>query len=414
MDFAKPVLSDMKFRASYGTLGNQDLGGNLYLPLMGNTTANWVNGSTLTGTVNAPRSVPSSLTWETVKTLDLGTDLRFLDNHIGATFDWYQRNTEGMLFPVAVPATFGVAGPKINSGNFRTQGWELGLDGNYDVSKELRLYATATLADNKTVFTKWDDPSMLITSNYVGKTYGEIWGFETQGFWTAKDDPALIAKAQQNLATGNFTYGAGDIRYKDQNGDTVINGGKMTLADHGDLKVIGNTQPRYQYSFRLGGNYKDFDFDIFVQGVGKRAYWGVGQTVIPLYMNADILYANQMDFWTPDNPNAFYPRPYVGNGGTKLVGMSAGSNNFYPQTKYLLNLAYCRLKNVTIGYTLPNNLLKRYSIQKLRVYVSGQNLAEISHVGVPLDPEMTDGEGGFTGRTFPFNRAYSFGVQLTF
>jgi len=186
------------------------------------------------------------------------------------------------------------------------------------------------------------------------------------------------------------------------------------LSDHGDLKLIGNTQPRYLYNARVGGTWKNFDFDVFIQGVGKRAYWGIGNIVLPLYQGLDILYANQLDYWTPDNTNAFYPRPNANNQTGKISGLNAGGNNFYPQTKYILNLAYCRLKNMTVGYTVSNNLLKKYNIQKFRIYVSGENLAEISNVGVPLDPEITDGESGFTGRTFPFLRSYAFGVQLTF
>jgi TonB-linked SusC/RagA family outer membrane protein len=413
MQFTKPVLSDWKIRASYGKLGNQDVGGNKYLALMSSGSVNWIDGAALAQTIRQPISVPGSLTWESVKTLDLGTDLKLFNNHIGASFDWYERTTQGMLANTSVPSTFGTGGPVNNSGDFRTRGWEVSLDANYNVTKDLQLYGTVTLADNKTVFTKWNNPSMLIMQNYVGKTFGEIWGFETDGYFTSAEDVQNSA-SQTTLQNGNFVFGPGDIKYKDLNNDKVINGGAMTMADHGDLKVIGNTQPRYQYSGRFGGVFKDFDLDIFLQGVGKRQYWGLGNIAIPLYQGADILYANQLDFWTPENPNAFYPRPNIGNNATKLAGMPTSGNNFYPQTKYMQNLAYCRLKNVTLGYTLPKSLMNRYSIQSLRVYVSGQNLAEISNVGVPLDPEITDGGLNFLGRTFPFQRMYSFGLQLTF
>ena len=135
-----------------------------------------------------------------------------------------------------------------------------------------------------------------------------------------------------------------------------------------------------------------------------------------MYQSLDILYKHQMDFWTPTNPDARYPRPYPNNNATAVAGLNLGSNNFVPQTKWLLNMAYCRLKNVTVGYTLPNHLLSRYNVQKLRVYFSGQNLAEISDVGAPIDPEAVDGSitGGFIGRNWPFSRSFAFGVQLTF
>lgn len=423
MSFIKPYVDDVKFRASYGSVGNQNVGGQYYIPTMAGSSVNWItpSGTTLVQGVAAPIAVAQSLTWEKIQTLDFGTDIRFLKNHVGLSVDYYQRDTKGMLQPTSVPSTFGTAGPRINAGNFRNRGYEISLDLNYPVSPDLNLYATLTLADNKTVFTKWNNPSNLIYQNnanyqnngfYVGQQYGEIWGFETDGFFQSADEVKNSA-SQVALQNGNFVYGVGDVKYKDLNGDGVINQGKGTADDHGDLKVIGNSQPRYQYSARLGGTFKGFDIDVYIQGVGKRDYWGLGTMIIPAYGNADIMYANQLDFWSPSNPNAFYPRPYIGNSATKLANFPASGNNFYPQSKYLLNLAYARLKNVTVGYTLPNNWLKKYGIEKVRFYLSGQNLATISNVGAPIDPEMTDGEAGYTGRTFPFNRQYSFGINLT-
>ncbi|MXV49531.1 SusC/RagA family TonB-linked outer membrane protein [Pedobacter sp. HMF7647] len=431
MQFIKPAVDDVKLRASFGSVGNQNVGGQYYLSSMSPSSSftgtapdrspiNWVTptGTSVVTGISAPIPVAQSLTWEKIQTLDFGTDIRFWKNYLGMTFDWYQRDTKGMLQNASVPATFGSAGPKINAGNFRNKGWELSIDVNYPVTSKLSLYGIFTLADNKTKFTKWDNPNQLISQidngiYYVGQTYGEIWGFETNGFFQSADD-VKNSPSQATLQNGNFVYGAGDIKYKDLNGDGVINTGKTTATDHGDLKVIGNTQPRYQYGARLGGTFKGFDLDVFVQGVGKRDYWGLGNMIIPAYQGADIFYANQLNYWTPENTNAFYPSPYIGNNSTKISNFPTSGNNFYPQTRYLLDLAYCRLKNVTFGYTIPQQLLKKYGVQKLRVYVSGQNLAEISNVGVSIDPEMTDGESGFTGRTFPFNRMYSFGLNLTF
>lgn len=416
MQAAKDVLSDLKIRASYGTLGNQDVGGNYYLRTMNGRQANWLdNSGTYVQYISQPIAVANSLQWEKVSTLDLGLDARFLQNHIGVTFDWFERNTEGMIQSTSAPATFGTGGPKINAGNFRNRGYEISVDGNLSVSKDVHLYATLGFSDGKTVFTKWNNPNESISTafNYVGKTYGEIWGFETAGYFA---DAADVAKSptQTTLPSGNFTYGPGDIKYKDLNKDGKIDGGSMTLSNHGDLTVIGNTQPRYQYNGRIGGSWKNFDVDIFIQGVGKRQFWGTGNIALPMWQGLDILYANQLDYWTPTNTNAKYPVPYPNNQSGKIGGLMAGGNNFYPQSKYLLNLAYCRLKNVTVGYTLPGTILNKYGIQRLRIYATGENLAEISNVGAPIDPEITDGYLGFIGRTFPFMRQYAFGVQLSF
>jgi len=419
MEKIKPVISELKLRGSYGELGNQDLGSIYFLRNMTGGTVNWLTptGTALTPYISQPQAVANSLQWERINTLDFGADIRFLKNRLGLSFDWYERNTKGMVQATSVPATFGIAGPRVNAGNFRARGYELAIDGNFPVSKDLNLYGTLAFTDYKTVFTKWDNPSFSISTaqNYVGKTLGEIWGFQTAGFFASADD-VTKSPTQTNLKSGNFSYGAGDIKYADLNGDGKIDGGKVTLQDHGDLKVIGNTQPRYQYSARLGGTWKNFDLDVFIQGVGKRDLWGVGNTILPMYQSLDILYANQLDYWKPDHTDAKYPALYPNNQSGTIAGISSGGNNFYPQTKYLLHLAYCRLKNVTIGYTISNRLLSRYNIQKFRIFLSGQNLATISNVGAPIDPELVDASstGGFTGRNWPFNRTYSFGVQLNF
>jgi hypothetical protein len=419
MDFSKAYVNDLKFRASYGELGNQDVsanGASIYQRIMTGTQVNWLGSTgTYAQSITQPLAIAPSVQWERINTLDLGIDARILDNHIGITFDWFERNTKGMIQNVTLPSTFGTNGPKINAGNFRARGYEISIDANYSIGKDINLYANVGFTDYKTVFTKWDNPNMSISSslNYVGKTYGEIWGFETDGLFQSADDVAK-APSQKTLQTGNFLFGAGDIRYKDLNDDNKIDGGKTTLDDHGDLKVIGNTQPRYIYNARIGGSWKNFDVDIFIQGVGKRSWWGIGNTILPMYQSLDILYANQLDYWTPDNPNAKYPTPYPNNQSGTVGGLLNGSNNFYPQSRYLLNLAYCRLKNVSIGYSMPTNLLSRYKVQKVRVYLSGQNLAEISNVGAPIDPEITDGGLNFTGRTYPFSRSFSFGIQITY
>ncbi|MBC9914350.1 SusC/RagA family TonB-linked outer membrane protein [Chitinophaga varians] len=409
------VLSDMKIRASYGSLGNQDLGGVYYIPYMGTSSLNWiVNGINAPG-VGAPTAVTKSLTWETVRTLDFGTDISLFNNNINVTFDWYQRSTSDMLTSKAVPSAFGTAAPMVNSGSLRTRGYEISVDANYPLRKDWMIYGTLSFWDNKTYVTEWDNPSMLLTQNYQGKQLGEIWGFETDRYFTKDDDMSKMPD-QSKLTDGTFKYGPGDIKFKDLDGNGVIDGGKGTLAEHGDLKRIGNTLPRYQYSVRLGTSFKQFDFDVLFQGVGKQNYWGTGDLAIPLYRAGDILYDHQLDYWTEDNPNAKYPNPYPNNANGKVLGLAAanGGNNFYPQSKYLLNLAYLRLKNITLGYTLPDALVKRAHLQKVRVYGSAQNIATISNVGVPIDPEITTGEANIYGRTWPFQKTWSFGLQVNF
>ena len=419
MDFIKPFVNDWKFRASYGAIGNQDIGGvNRYLPVMGSGTVGWVvDGIAATG-IGAPNAVAAALTWEKITSLNIGTDVSMLDNHLSLSFDWFQRTNDGMLTQNAVPSTFGTTAPWINDGTMRTRGWELAINGSWPVSQDLALYATASLTDYKTVITKWDNDAKLLSQRYAGQTYGDIWGFETDRYFTDADFDASgkVVKGiadQTGLAEGNFVYGPGDVKFKDLNGDGVIDGGRFSADDHGDLKIIGNSQPRYMYSFRVGGVFKNLDFDFFFQGVGKQSYWGTGDFAMPNFRGGDILYAHQLDYWTPENPNALYPNPYAGQGTGKVPGLAAGGNNFYPQSKYLMNTAYLRLKSASIGYTLPRQLLSRYNIQALRLYVSGENLFTITGLDVPIDPEALDGYSAATGRTFPIQKMYSFGVQIT-
>lgn len=310
-------------------------------------------------------------------------------------------------------STFGTTAPRTNQGNMRDRGWEVSLNGHFNINKDWLVYASVSMDNNKAIITKWNNDSKSIGDHYDGEVYGAIWGFETAGIFQSDDDVAK-SPSQTDLERGNFVYGPGDIKFKDLNGDGNIDGGKSTATDHGDLTIIGNTQPKYLYSARLGSSWKGFDIDIFLQGVGKREYWGLGDMVIPMYSGVNSMFANQIDYWTPTNTDAKYPSPYSGNSAGNVGGLNAGGNNFYPQSKYLLNLAYCRLKNVTIGYTLPTSIMEKVHLTKLRVYLSGENLGEISNVGAPLDPEITYGEKGYTGRTFPFQRNYSFGLQLTF
>ena len=419
----KQVVSDMKIRGSYGLIGNQNVGADRFIPTMSTAYASWlVDGAKVLYT-GLPANVSSSLYWEDVATLDIGVDLRFLGNKYGITFDWFQRTNRNMLsVGETLPETFGTAAAMVNDGRLRTRGWEITIDGRHSFGNGLSIYGNVNISDYKSVITEWNANSgNLLTSNYKGKTIGEIWGFETDRYFTSAEDVAS-SPSQVGLQTGNFVFGPGDIKYRDLNGDNVINAGKSTLQDHGDLKVIGNTTPRYQYSIRVGGAWKGIDVDIYLQGIGKRQLWATGNEAIPYYRGADVMYEHQMDFWSPENPNARYPLPYTGNGSTAISGIrymanaaANSGNNFYPQTKYLLNLSYLRVKNITIGYSLPDKWISRANLTKARVYFSGENLFEFSQKKIPIDPEITAGSAtsNFYGRTAPFERIISFGVQLT-
>jgi hypothetical protein len=331
-----------------------------------------------------------------------------------------------MLAPSkTLPDVLGTAEPYVNAGTLRTRGWEINLDWRHTFKNGLNVYANFNINDYTTKVTKWDNDSRLLDSNYSGKNYGDIWGFETDRLFNSSDfnaDGSYAAGVadQSGLESGKFHYGVGDIKFKDLDGSGVIDGGKGTQGDHGDLKVIGNTTPRYQYSFRLGASWKGFDVDMFFQGVGKRKVWSYGAFVMPFMRGVDALYANQTDYWTEDNTDAYFPRPFGGGiGYGKISVLDRGCYNFYPQSRYLVNMAYLRFKNLTVGYTLPKELTAKAYLQKVRVYFSANNLCElINKSNAPVDPEINDADASFSygtwGRTDPMSRTMSFGVQVTF
>ena len=428
----KNVINNGKLRISYGEIGNQNIGNDRFistLSRLGATDTYWLDASGVkVSAYDLPSLVSSTLRWERVQTLDFGLDLGLFKNKVNVTFDWFRRDTKDMLAVArTMPQVLGALAPMVNAGTLRTKGWELSVDWHQSIG-EINLYANASITDYKTTVLQWDNDSRLLNQDYSGKEFGAIWGFETERLFTADDfDAAGNYKAgvasQTGLNQGTFVFGPGDVKFRDLNGDGVIDGGRGTQDDHGDLRIIGNTEPRYQYGFRLGGNWKGFDLDVFLQGIGKRDVWSTGAFVLPMARGADAIYANQTDYWSDENPNpnAFYPRMFPTNSAKGTIStISDGNHNFYPQTRYLVNMAYLRLKNLTLGYTLPEKYLPTSSLKKLRVYFSANNILELINKSIaPVDPEINETEDGqFTngtwGRVDPMYRTISFGLQLSF
>ncbi|GHM99402.1 SusC/RagA family TonB-linked outer membrane protein [Cytophagales bacterium WSM2-2] len=408
MDWSKNFLDQFKIRASWGSIGDQTVPNGLYVPTMAGGQNNWVIGGSKLYQFGTPTAVSQNIGWQNITTLDIGTDIRVLNNALGLSVDWYQRNTEDMIVPVeGIPSTFGTGAPQSNLGSLQTKGLEFQLDYTHRFTNGLRMNFVGMLSDAVTKITKYGSTTS-IDNWYVGKTYGEIWGYETDRLYQKSDfvydgtgnlvttvaNGVTINQLSDGSATqerlqssSNFKFGPGDVKYKDLNGDGAINPGSRATNDHGDLKVIGNTTPRYEYSFRAGADWKGFDFSIFIQGVGKRALWGDGSLAIPGYQSSDggMPQAFAGNFWRDDRTGAFYPRPY-NQGGTNT------GNNMWPQSKYLLNMAYTRIKNITFGYSLPQAVIQKAHLTKVRVYISLENFFTFSHLGtLPIDPENIPG-----------------------
>lgn len=414
----RKIVDFMKIRGSYGALGNQNVGAYEYVATMPAAQEEvLLDGEKPVG-VSKPGLVASSLTWEKVKTINGGIDLTLLSNRLSASFDVYRRDTEGMLAKgETLPNVLGTKVPKINAANLRTNGWEMSLvwrDNFMLAEKPFNYNLKFILSDNHSVITKYANPTRSLTNYdayelsdreyYEGENIGEIWGLTTLGFFQSQEEINKHANQTTVMSYPNDRVTEpGDLKFADLNGDGYVNSGKWTVDDPGDYKVIGNTTPRYNYSFDFSADWNNFDLRIFFQGIGKRDwypdannsyFWG-------LYaMPWTNVFKEHMDHWTPDNPNAKFPRPksYIAWEQKELGA---------PQTKYLQNAAYCRLKNLTLGYTIPKSLLQKAKIENLRIYFSGENLFTIKHLPRHIDPE------GLSGSVYPYLRTFSFGINLT-
>ncbi|MEC5145529.1 SusC/RagA family TonB-linked outer membrane protein [Chitinophaga sp. 212800010-3] len=428
------VLSVLKFRASYGSLGNQNVNYYGYQQTLPTDKSNYLIDGNFKQTIikSAPplKVDPANYTWEKVTTTNVGTDIGFLQNKLQGSFDYFIRNTTGMLAPVEeLPGVLGTSAPMQNAADLSTRGWELMLGYRSEIntgSKPLSFGIKATLSDDRSKITRYKNEQQLFSSKYwTGKTLGEIWGLTNDGYFKSKDE---VNKLNESAIVpwGALEIVEGWPKYKDLDGNGKIETG-ISAKNPGDLKVIGNTTPRYRFGINLDMNWNGFDLAVFMQGIGKMDYyphhylfWGPFQQP---YAN---IYPWNLDFYraTADNEatraqhSASYIKAGLADANTNsyypvLQSWLADNNNGkgldIPQTKYLLNAAYLRIKNVTLGYTLPASLTRRYHINRLRIYVSGENLFEFSAIKKYVDPEsIIDGYGW----AYPYQRKYAIGLNL--
>lgn len=417
-DPIKALVNSFKIRASWGSLGNQgiDIENYMYIPILPvYTNLSWIMGNARPVYTRAPGLISPTLTWETSTTLDIGFDAAILNNRLGITFDWYNRTTTNMFGPAqALPSVLGTSPPEENNAELKTTGFELILTWKDRISKDLSYNVKFALGDNKSTVVKYNNPTGLLTRDpeiwYEGQVIGDIWGYETVGFF--QDQADVDAHADQSVFHALWT--PGDIKYKDQDGDGEITYGANTLDDHGDKIIIGNSRPRYNFGITAGLKYKNFDFRMFWQGIGKmdimfsqstNVFWGFRGS---MWQNS--FYEEHMDYWSPagsdfgGGPDAYYPKPYV---------LGEHRKNTQPQTKYLQKGSFVRLKHMEIGYTFPLKLTRKVEIQKARIYIGGENLLTFTSLTKLFDPEATGGGLG-GGKIYPLQTVMSMGVNVTF
>lgn len=399
-------LSNLKLRASYGSLGNQTIKFNNrqlyypYIPSMGSgRTTNFLFGDVADLLINPPGLVSPSLTWETSTTLNFGVDLGLFKDRLEANFDWYNRTTSDMLIRVSFPHVLGANAPAQNGAELETKGWELTLNWRENLRSEFQWSIRAVLSDNIAKITKYENKTGALGDYYEGQTLGEIWGYETQGIFQNEEE---VGQAADQSEIGS-EWKPGDIRYKDLNGDGKINSGDYTVDDPGDRKIIGNSLPRLSFGLGSDMSYQSFFLNVFFQGVGKRDYWPGVDAFWPFPTQ---WYQVQKHFvtdtWSEDNRDAYFSRP-----------LARQTKNRERQTRYLQDASYIRLKNLTLGYNLPPELISRLGMEKFSIYLSGQNLWEYSNIGKPLDPEINLGSNS-ARLGYPYQRTYSVGLNVTF
>jgi TonB-linked SusC/RagA family outer membrane protein len=418
------IINTLKIRTSYGSLGNQQVGTYAYVPIMSFSPITQIlDGAHPVGT-NAPGLVARSLTWETARTFDVGADVGFLNGRLQLGLDWYRRNTVNMLTKSKqLPAVLGTGEPKTNAADLKTLGWETSLkwrDQFQVADKPFSYDLQFVISDNRSEITRYDNPNGYLGDYYVGENIGEIWGYVTDGFFKTDDEYATSADQSKVSSVAYSVDGhpvAGDIKFRDLNGDGTIYNGDNTLSNHGDMKVIGNSTPRYSYGFNAHAAWNKIDLSVFFQGVGKRDFWpGVESGIFWGFYNRwnqpvyDHIYGN---YWTPEHTDAYFPKPRA------YIASHAGSALYYAQTRYLQNAAYLRLKNLSIGYTITAPMLARLHVTGLRVFLSGQNLFTWTRLSKAFDPETivddtdvpTSNGNGFV---YPIQKTYSGGLSITF
>ena len=421
------TFSNFKIRGSFGSLGNQAISSPYpYIQTLDLLQQNYlVNGEFLTyASVSAPTA--GNFTWETVVHGNLGLDLGFFNNRLTFAGDLYIRDTKDMLTAgIALPATYGADSPKMNSADLRTKGYELSLNWRDEFQLLRRPFSysvTLTFNDYVSNITKFDNPDRSFAKKYYeGMRWGEIWGYRIDGLF-ASDEEARNYPVDQTTVNEiiNASAGAekyipypGDMRFEDLNGNDAIDRGSSTVDDPGDREIIGNSQPRYHYGATLALQWAGIDFSIFFQGIGRQdwypaanalAFWGPYARPYATYLPKNF----HTQIWSEENPNSYFPRP---RGYTALQGTNRELTAV--NDRYLQNIGYCRLKNLTVGYTLPRQWTRKALIESLRIYFTGENLFTWSGIRSDyIDPEMAATNGNL--RLYPWQRTYMFGVDVTF
>lgn len=423
----KKYISDVKLRASYGSLGNGNVSPYSYMELLSFTTSGRVIQGALNNKTSCPAVKPAGLTWETATTLDFGADLSFMNQAFHFTGDYYIRKTKNMYtVGVTLPDVFGASSPKGNYADMTTRGFEISLSYKNKfllASKPFNYEIRASLYDYTSRIDKYNNSTKSLDDYYEGMKIGEMWGYQTNGLFQTDDETTGYVNTIMN-SSSNKTWHAGDVRVVDRNISGKIDYGENTKNNPGDRYIIGNSQPRYQYSFNINLDWNNIFVSAFFSGVGKQdwyptmessAFWG--QYNRP-YNNVPKWQLG--NYWTQDNPNAYLPRYSTYN-----VLCGRGGASFY-NDRYLQKISYLRLKSLQIGYNLPQSLISKIKMQNARIYMTGENLFswsplykhvkgfDVLSIATDTDSDLSSSNSQGSGNGYPLMKSLSLGLSITF
>ena len=380
MEGAYPWLSFLKIRGSWGMLGNERIGSDYfpYLALMtfGDAIFYDQEGNKVSDKTAAQRELAvEDITWETTTSTDIGVDLGFFNDRLTANFDYYWKQTKDMLLSVNIPYTMGYSNPNSNAGSMKTTGFDLEL-GWKDHVGELTYSVSLNLSDFQSRITKMNGSDQINGSKIhrVGSYFNEWYGYVSDGIYQTQEEV-------NNSAKYNDAVTVGDIRYKDISGPDGVPDGKITSEDR---VLLGNSLPRYQYGGTINLGWKGLDFSLVFQGIGQQNSYLYTQMVQPVRDNyGNIPAILDGKYWSPfnteeQNRNAKYPR----------ITNTGKTNNYLTSDFWLFDGSYFRLKNVTLGYTLPQKWTNKLHLNTARIYVSASDLFCISNYPKGWDPEM--------------------------
>ena len=428
------VISDIKLRVSYGSLGNGNVQPYQFLETMSIGRSSRVLDGSLQSRTSAPAPIPDGLTWEKATTANFGLDLGSLAGRLRFSGDYYVRKTTEMYVTgPELPHIFGASAPRGNYAELTTKGFEITLTWKDKFSiagRPFNYMIRGTLHDHVAVIDKFYNPTKRITQYYEGQVLGSIWGFETDGFFETDPTPdEYINTLFTASRVGGWRAGDLKIRNRDGSEDNQITRGENTVDNPGDLTIIGNRQPRYEYSFTFNADWNGIFFSVFFQGVGKQnwypgfesPFWGQynrGYNHIPAWHIGN--------YWTPENRNAYLPR-YVQYNGTLGYDLPSQDQYHVPNDRYLQNVAYLRLKNIQLGYTLPDAWTSKINMRNARIYVSGENLIcwspfykvaknfqDVTTAQAGLDVDLNTSYDNGAGNAYPLLKTVSLGISLTF